>query len=323
VKEPDLVHEHHFGQSEPRAGEARTRVVVVLTALTMVVEIAAGLAFGSMALLADGLHMASHASALGLALIAYVYARRHAHDRRFSFGTGKVNALAGFASAVVLALFAAMMAAESVHRFLEPVPIRFNEAIAVAVLGLVVNGLSVAILRDHHSHGHHGEHSHDHNLRAAHLHVVADALTSLLAIFALLAAKHFGAVWMDPMMGIVGGALVAYWAWGLVKETGSVLLDRQASRAVLERIRGDVEADGRFRLADLHVWSIGPGYLAAIVSVHAPDSDCRAAVESLVPDDVGIAHLTIEILEVSASAPVAVNELDEGEEARTTRTGPG
>ena len=213
-----MVHVHHFGQAEPRAGEARTRIVVLLTAVTMVVEIVAGLVYGSMALLADGLHMASHDSALGLALIAYIYARRHAHDRRFSFGTGKVNALAGFASAVVLALFALMMAGESLRRFFEPVPIAFNEAIVVALLGLVVNGLSVGILRDHHEHDHHGEHEHDHNLRAAHLHVLADALTSLLAIFALLAAKHFGAVWMDPAMGIVGGILVALWAWGLLKD---------------------------------------------------------------------------------------------------------
>lgn len=289
-----MVHEHHFGQSEPRAGEARTRIVVFLTAVTMVVEIAAGLAFGSMALLADGLHMASHASALGLALIAYVYARRHARDKRFSFGTGKVNALAGFASAVVLALFALMMAGESVHRFLEPVPIAFNEAIIVAILGLVVNGLSVVILRDHHDHGHHNEHNRDHNLRAAHLHVVADALTSFLAIFALLAAKHFGAVWMDPAMGIVGGTLVAFWAWGLVKETGAVLLDRQAPEDVVGALRESIESDHRFRVVDLHVWSIGPGYRAAIISVQAPLSCQRLEIEKLIPEDLGIAHLTIE-----------------------------
>jgi len=290
-----MIHEHHFGQAEPRAGEARTRVVVALTAVTMVVEIAAGLAYGSMALLADGLHMASHASALGLALVAYVYARRHAHDRRFSFGTGKVNALAGFASAVVLALFAVMMAGESAHRFLEPVPIAFNEAIVVAILGLAVNGLSVVLLRDHQSHGHQGDHHHDHNLRAAHLHVFADALTSLLAIFALLAAKHFGAVWMDPAMGVVGGALVARWAWGLVKDTGAVLLDRQAPDAVLEEITRPVEADGRFRVVDLHAWSIGPGYRAAIVSVVTSEPCQRSDVVPLIPEDLRIAHLTVEV----------------------------
>ncbi|HSL16856.1 MAG TPA: CDF family Co(II)/Ni(II) efflux transporter DmeF [Methylomirabilota bacterium] len=300
-----MIHEHHFGQGEPRAGEARTRIVVILTAVTMVVEIAAGIVYGSMALLADGLHMASHASALGLALAAYVYARRHAHDRRFSFGTGKVNALAGFASAVVLALFALMMAGESVRRFVEPVPIAFNEAIVVAVLGLVVNGLSVVILKERHEHGHHhghehhdhhGEHHHhDHNLRAAHLHVLADALTSLLAIVALLAAKHFGAVWMDPAMGVVGGALVAVWSWGLLRQTGAVLLDRQAPDAVLEEITRAVEADGRFRVADLHAWSIGPGYRAVILSVEA-SGPCRPSdVAALIPDDLGIAHLTVEL----------------------------
>lgn len=290
-----MTHEHHFNQAEPRAGEARTRIVVFLTAVTMVVEIAAGIAYGSMALLADGLHMASHASALGLALIAYIYARRHAHDRRFSFGTGKVNALAGFASAVVLALFALMMAGESVHRFLEPVPIAFNQAIVVAILGLVVNGLSVVILRDHHGHDHHGEHENDHNLRAAHLHVLADALTSLLAIFALLAAKHFGAVWMDPAMGVVGGILVARWAWGLVKDTGAVLLDRQAQDTVLEKITKAVEGDSRFRVVDLHAWSIGPGYRAVILSVEASEPSQRMDVVRLVPDTVGIAHLTVEV----------------------------
>jgi cation diffusion facilitator family transporter len=304
-----VTHEHHFNQAEPRAGEARTRIVVILTAVTMVVEIAAGIAYGSMALLADGLHMASHASALGLALVAYIYARRHAHDRRFSFGTGKVNALAGFASAVVLALFALMMAGESVHRFLEPVPIAFNEAIVVAILGLVVNGLSVVILRYHHGHDHHDEHRHDHNLRAAHLHVLADALTSLLAIFALLAAKHLGAVWMDPAMGVVGGMLVARWAWGLVKDTGAVLLDRQAPDAVLEKITRAVEGDGSFRVVDLHAWSIGPGYRAVILSVETSAPSRRSDVARLVPEDLGIAHLTVEVEAVgSAGRPDAEAE---------------
>ena len=292
-----MDHEHHFGQGQPHAGEARTKLVVALTAATMVVEVIAGLIFGSLALLADGLHMASHTSALGLAWLAYVYARRHANDRSFSFGTGKVNSLAGFTSAVVLALFALMMAAESVHRFIAPVPIAFDYAIVVAVLGLAVNGASVLILRDRHRHDHHAtdERHHDHNLRAAHLHVLADTLTSLLAIIALLAAKYFGAVWMDPMMGIVGGALVAAWAWGLARETGAVLLDRQAERQVTTAITTAVEEDGRFEIIDLHVWSIGPGYRAAIVSVRSTDPCPRSEVEKLVPNRLRIAHLTIEI----------------------------
>ena len=302
-----MIHEHHFGQAEPKGGEARTRIVVALTSVFMVVEVLAGLAFGSMALLADGLHMASHASALGLALVAYIYARRHAHDRRYSFGTGKVNSLAGFASAVVLALFALLMAGESVHRFVEPVDISFDQAIVVAVLGLLVNGASVFILRvrhgvdrgDHghgkHEHDHNHHHHHDHNLRAAHLHVLADALTSILAIVALVAAKQFGAVWMDPAMGVVGGVLVARWSWRLLKDTGSVLLDRQAPDPVIEAIAGAVEADGRFRVVDLHVWSIGPGYRAAIVSVRSAQACDSSEVESLMPDNLGIAHVTVEV----------------------------
>jgi cation diffusion facilitator family transporter len=289
------LHEHHFGQDEPQGGEARTKVVVALTAVTMLVEIVAGIAFGSMALLADGLHMASHAAALGLAVVAYVYARRRAHDQRFSFGTGKVNPLAGFASAVVLALFALMMAGESVHRFFEPVPIAFDRAILVAVLGLVVNGVSVLILRDHQGRGDQESHAHDHNLRAAHLHVLADALTSLLAIFALLAAKHFGAVWMDPAMGIVGGTLVARWSWGLIRDTSGVLLDRQAPREATERLRAAIESDERLRVVDLHVWWIGPGYRSAAIAVVASGPTTVEEVERLVPGDLGIAHMTVEI----------------------------
>jgi Co/Zn/Cd efflux system component len=271
--EPIDLHEHHFGQHEPAGGEARTKVVVALTAATMGVEIVAGLVFGSMALLADGLHMASHAAALGLAVIAYVYARKRARDARFSFGTGKVNALAGFASAVVLALFALLMAGESVHR------------------------VSVVILRDRTAsgsgHGHH--HRHDHNLRAAHLHVLADTLTSLLAIFALFAAKFLGALWMDPLMGIVGGLLVARWSWGLIRQTAGVLLDRQAPATALDAVTTAVESDPRLRVVDLHVWAIGPGYRAAIISVAASEPCALAEVAGLVPADLGIAHLTVEI----------------------------
>jgi cation diffusion facilitator family transporter len=292
-------HEHHFNQHEPRGGEARTKVVVGLTVVTMVVEVAAGVAFGSMALLADGLHMASHAAALGLSVAAYVFARRRAYDERFSFGTGKVNTLAGFASALVLALFAVMMAGESVHRFVEPVPIAFDEAILVAVLGLLVNGASVLILRDHGQHGR--GHDHDHNLQAAHLHVVADALTSLLAIFALVVAKRFGAVWMDPAMGIVGGVLVARWSWGLLRQSSAVLLDRQAPAEVGEAVSRAIESDARFRVVDLHIWSIGPGYWAVIVAVVA-SAPCEIdQVQALLPPDLGIAHLTVEIQQPAVS----------------------
>jgi cation diffusion facilitator family transporter len=295
----NLQHEHHFDQHRAMSGEARTRWVVAMTAATMVVEIAAGVVFGSMALLADGLHMASHAAALGLAAFAYAYARRHAHDRRFSFGTGKVNFLAGFASAVVLVLFAVLMGIESVKRFLEPVPIAYNQAIAVAVFGLVVNGISVFILRESHDHGHqgaghHNNHHHDHNLRAAHLHVLADALTSVLAIAALLAAKFFGVNWMDPAMGIVGGILVARWSWGLLGATSRVLLDRQASQDVLDEIRTAL-GTSPVELVDLHVWEIGPGYRAAILAVETSEPITSGDVKKLVPGRLGIAHLTVEV----------------------------
>lgn len=273
---------------------------MLLTAVVTLIEIAAGLVYGSMALLADGLHMASHASALGLSLAAYIFARKNAHDSRFSFGTGKINSLAGFASAVVLALFALAMAVESVHRFLEPVPISFDKAIAVAILGFAVNALSVVILRNRHDHhhsggGHGGDH--DHNLRAAHLHVLADALTSLLAIIALIVAKHTGVVWIDPAMGVLGCALVSFWSWGLIKTTGAVLLDRQAPDEVVRRIRESVEAEPGIEVVDLHVWTIGPGYRAAIVSVRNRHPVLRDRIARLVPADIGIAHLTVEVVD--------------------------
>lgn len=280
-------------------GEARTRWVVAMTAATMVVEIAAGVVYGSMALLADGLHMASHAAALGLSAFAYAYARRHAHDTRFSFGTGKVNSLAGFASAVVLVLFAVMMGIESVGRFVSPVPIAYDQAIAVAVLGLIVNGISVFILREDHDRDHrHGPgdegHHHDHNLRAARLHVLADALTSILAIAALLAAKFLGVNWMDPLMGIVGGLLVARWSWGLMRTTSLVLLDRQAPQEVLDEIRSALVGSS-LTVVDLHVWEIGPGYRAAIIGVETETEIGAEDVRRLVPERFAIAHLTVEV----------------------------
>ena len=231
-------HEHVFGQDKVRPGERRTLWVIFITATMMVVEITTGLAYGSMALLADGLHMGSHTAALGITTIAYVYTRRCAADSRFCFGTGKVNAFAGYTSAVLLALFALLMAWESVNRLFNPVEIAFNQAIVVAVLGLIVNGFSMFMLGVHHDHdhghahqhtdSHHHSHAHpDHNLRAAYLHVLADALTSLLAIFALLAGKFLGLNWMDPAMGIVGATLVARWSIGLIRDTSGILLDHQ------------------------------------------------------------------------------------------------
>ena len=236
-------HTHTFGQDLKRPGEFRTFIVIAITASMMVVEIAAGIAFGSMALLADGLHMGSHAVALGISAFAYVYARRHAHNKRYSFGTGKVNTLGGYTGAILLAVFAAMMAFESVVRLINPVEIAFNQAIFVAVLGLIVNGASVFILDAGHGHDHHHHHHHDHNLKSAYLHVLADALTSLLAIFALVIGKYFGAVWMDPIMGIVGAILVARWSISLLKTTSAILLDEQASENTRTNIQEIIEAD--------------------------------------------------------------------------------
>jgi cation diffusion facilitator family transporter len=292
-------HEHVFGQDQVKAGEGRTLLVVLLTSAMMLVEIAAGLAFGSMALLADGLHMASHASALGISLFAYVYARRLAGHPRYSFGTGKVNALAGFASAVLLVIFAAVMAWESIVRLVHPIPIALDQALVVAVAGLLVNGASAWILAGpgHHDHGDHGHHHHrhDHNLRAAYLHVLADALTSVLAIFALLAAKFFAATWLDPVMGVVGAALVTRWSLGLLRDTSRVLLDAQLSGGAIDRLRQALEAQGDTRVADLHLWSIGPGIQAAAIVVVSDEPRAPDNYRRLIPPDLHVVHATVEV----------------------------
>jgi cation diffusion facilitator family transporter len=302
-------HEHVFGQDRVRPGERRTLWVIAITATMMVIEITTGIAYGSMALLADGLHMGSHTAALGLTTIAYIYTRRCATDSRFCFGTGKVNAFAGYTSAVLLAMFALLMAYESINRLFNPVAIAFNQAILVAVLGLLVNGVSMFMLGDHHhghdhhhnhdhdhGHGHHHSHAHtDHNLRAAYLHVLADALTSLLAIFALLAGKFLGLNWMDPVMGIVGATLVARWSLGLIRDTSGILLDHQAPGAMLERVNAAIEGVDGNRVADLHVWSIGPGIFSAVITVVSNDPKPPEYYKNLVPQDLGIVHATVEV----------------------------
>jgi len=290
-------HDHIFAQDRVRDGEKRTLVVVLITALMMVIEITAGLAYGSMALLADGLHMASHAAALGIAFVAYVVARRLAADERFSFGTGKLNSLAGLASAVLLLGFSLIMVTESTSRFINPVAISYDQALIVAVVGLVVNALSAWILaatphhHDHHSHDHH----HDHNLRAAYLHVIADALTSVLAIVALLAAKYYAVNWLDPFMGLVGAALVARWSYGLIRESAKVLLDRQASSTLVDAVRNSIERDSSDRVTDLHCWSIGHGIYAADLAVVSDEPQSADHYRSLISSDLGIVHATIEV----------------------------
>nr|WP_239496162.1 CDF family Co(II)/Ni(II) efflux transporter DmeF [Salinicola peritrichatus] len=291
-------HDHVFGQDQKQSGETRSLIVVGLTLAMMVWEILAGVLYGSMALLADGLHMGSHAVALGIAAFAYAYARRNAGNTQFSFGTGKVNALGGFAGAILLAGFALYMVIESIDRFIHPVAISFNGAIFVAVIGLVINSVSAWILggenHDHgHSHDHHHGHHHDHNRRAAYFHVLADALTSLLAIAALLAGKYAGWNWMDPIMGIVGAVLITRWSWHLLKDTSRVLLDQQ--RSDLEQgVRQAIENDGA-RISDLHLWAIGPNIHAAIVSVvsHDPKSPAvyKQRIQARCPS---LVHVTVE-----------------------------
>jgi len=293
-------HDHTFAQDRRRPGESRTLIVIAITAVMMVVEIVAGAVFGSMALLADGLHMASHATALGITAFAYAYARRNAKNRKYSFGTGKVNALGGFSGAVLLAIFALFMGLKSIGRLFQPVEIVFNQAIVVAVLGLLVNGVCAVILgvedQDHtHHHSDHHHHHHDHNLKSAYLHVLADALTSLLAIAALLAAKYFGFVWMDPVMGIVGALLVGRWSFGLLASTSAVLLDRQAPARLREEVRNLIEKDGDSQVADLHVWAIGPGIFSALISVVGHHPETPDAYKARFPASLRLVHIAVEV----------------------------
>jgi cation diffusion facilitator family transporter len=292
-------HEHTFKQDRMREGERKTLIVIAITITMMVVEIVAGILFGSMALLADGLHMGSHATALSISAVAYVYARKYAKDRKFSFGTGKVNALAGFSSAVLLVVFAVMMGWESVGRLIDPVAISFNQAILVSVVGLIVNLACMLILgrRSHHHHEHqaHEHEDADHNLRAAYLHVIADALTSLLAVFALLGGKFFGLNWMDPLMGIVGAGMVARWSWGLLGDTSGVLLDRQGPAEICEKVKSAIESVGDDRVCDLHLWSVGPGIYAASISIVAEEPHPGEYYKTLIPGDLGVVHTTVEV----------------------------
>jgi len=290
------AHEHVFLGASHDDNARRTLWVVALTAVMMVGEIVAGYWTGSMALLADGFHMATHAGALAVAAIAYSYAKKHARNAAYSFGTGKVGDLAGFASAMVLGLIALGIGVESVLRLFEPTAVAFGEAAIVAVLGLAVNLVSAALLsgghHHHHHHGHdhdhgHHHHGHDNNLRSAYVHVLADALTSVLAIAALLAGRYLGWGWMDPAMGIVGAVVIARWSWTLMRDTAAVLLDRTDAH-----VAGEVlELLGDVRILDLHVWRVGPEARAAIVSVAGVDADTVRARLAPVHE---LAHLTVE-----------------------------
>jgi cation diffusion facilitator family transporter len=298
-------HKHSFTTIDP-SNEHKTLRVVILTAGTMALEIAAGALFGSMALLADGWHMGTHAAALGITLFAYRYASRHANNPRYTFGTGKISVLGGFTSAVVLLVVALLMMLEAVERLFAPQTIRFGEAIAVAVLGLIVNLVSVRLLgnEDHHHRGEHAhigaydDHSHaheDHNLKAAYLHVLADALTSVLAIIALTAGGFFEWTWLDAVMGIVGGLVISRWAVGLLRETGYILLDRQANEGLVAEIRSRLESDADTRIADLHVWQVGDRSAAAIIALVTHYPRPAKHYRGLLVGLPALAHVTIEV----------------------------
>src|SRR6266487_3817730 len=276
--------------------ERRTRIVIGVTAVMMVLEIVVGLMSHSMALLADGWHMSTHVIAFVITAVAYYLARRHATNVRFSFGTGKIGVLGGFTSAVVLSIVAFLMAGESVHRLFSPLEIHFNEAIGIACIGLLVNlGCAVLLADRHHESGHGSAHDHDLNLRAAYLHVLADAFTSVLAITALTGGKFFGWAWLDPTVGIIGSGVVFSWAYTLLRDTSGILLDRTpASSDLPDQIRRAVESDGDSLVTDLHVWQVGIGKFAAMVSVVAHEPKSCDAYRALLRGYRELVHVTIE-----------------------------
>ncbi|WP_448723853.1 CDF family Co(II)/Ni(II) efflux transporter DmeF [Pseudomonas farris] len=296
-----FTHDHLFLGAAHDDNARRTLWVVALTFVMMIGEIAAGYITGSMALLADGFHMATHAGALGIAAAAYGFARRHANNSRFSFGTGKVGDLAGFASAIVLGLVSIGIAGESIVRLFQPTTVAFTEATVIAVVGLGVNIVSAFLLsgnhghhgHDHHDHSHAHAHHHDNNLRSAYLHVLADALTSVLAIVALLAGRYLGWVWLDPVMGIVGAIVIARWAYGLMRDSAAVLLDTTDEHVAAE-IRELLESTDDIRISDLHVWQVGPQARAAIVSVVAVAGVNADAIRERLAPVHELSHLTVE-----------------------------
>jgi cation diffusion facilitator family transporter len=334
-------HDHVFLGAAHQQNERRTWMVIALCSAMMVAEIVGGSLFGSLALVADGLHMSTHAGAMLIAALAYTYARKHSRDPRFVFGTGKLGDLAGFTSAIVLAMIAVLIAYEAVSRFLSPVPIRFGEAIPIAVVGLLVNLASAWLLSgDHHGHSHGHDHGHkhhenepnaaddtnrdghghghnhahaqvhrhghdhdeahtaaarDHNIRSAYVHVIADAAVSVLAIVGLVLARQFSWLWMDPLAGVIGALVIANWSWGLMRDTGAILLDMNRDNRMTDHVRRVIESNGD-TVIDLHVWRVGPGHMSAIVSVttndtHRTPSFYHKALEGL----RGLSHVTVEL----------------------------
>lgn len=309
------THDHRFLGRGHETSERRARLAAGVTAVFMVVEVVAGLVFGSMALLADGVHMATHVGALGLAAGAYWLARRHASDQRFTFGSGKFGDLAAFASAIVLGVAGLGVAVESIQRLFSPVTVDYRNALLIAGIGLVVNVVCAFILGGGHEHGHSHAHEHDHdhahghgandnrhahatdhNLRAAYVHVLADAATSLLALFALGAGLVYGIRFLDPLVGLIGAGVIGSWAYGLVRDSGMVLLDAEADPGLSREIRALIEEDLGARVADLHLWRLGPGHQGLIVSLVSPDvtdaETVKAALRKRHPD---LSHVTVEV----------------------------
>lgn len=291
-------HSHDFGV-DSKLHKNKVKSVFWLTTVIMVLEITAGTWSGSMALLADGWHMGTHSAAFLIAIFAYSYAKKHAKNKDFSFGTGKVNSLGGFASAIALAIVALMMMIESILRLVEPQSIHFNEAIIVAIIGLVVNVASVFILHDdHHHHGEHHHHDHDHNMKAAYFHVLADTLTSLLAIVALLVGKYIGLLWMDPLMGIVGAIVILRWSYGLIKESSEVLLDKSIKQPTMDKI-SDALSNKNTVINDIHVWKIATAHQSAILKVTSTEplssDEYESILKGILPQ---LSHVSIEICHV-------------------------
>lgn len=297
-------HSHEYSFGHERESERRTMIVMLITAIMMVVEITCGVLFNSMALLADGWHMSTHAAALGIGYFAYRYARIHSKNQNYSFGTGKVHALGSYSSALLLALVALIVFGDSIWTLANPKPIQYDQALLVAVIGFLVNAASIKLLHvgshthEHYDHPHAGDHQHhghehDHNLKAAYAHVVVDAMTSVFAIFALLVGKYFHWVWVDPVVGIVGAIIIAQWSYSLIKTSTHALLDRQPSEEVVNQIKTSIESDGDSQIADLHVWHVAPGRVSAIISVVSHElrtvEDYRRRLIHL-----DLAHLTIE-----------------------------
>lgn len=295
-------HSHIFDEGNPLA-ERNTRIAVALTAFMMVAEIIGGWAYNSMALLADGWHMGTHALALGLSVMAYSAARRYADDKRFAFGTWKIEVLGGYTSAIFLVGVAVLMFYQSVERLISPTPIHYGEAIQIAIIGLVVNLICAWLLKDghshdHHSHGHRHEHDHHHdlNLRSAYMHVIADAATSVLAIIALFCGMLWGAAWLDPLMGIVGAALVTIWAYGLLRDSGRILLDAEMDAPVVDEIYDVIEASPiKATITDLHVWRVGKGKYSCILSLHTTEEVSPDYFKKQLSIHEELVHITVEV----------------------------